>query len=142
MEKSTTYQFRVMPSNNPKSYMTLDSDPQRRCEKNIVYTISEDLFSGANVKFRIRRKAREFATGKTFVVIYNNNNRQECLYFFNLYLKKPSYLPSQIRPILYLTRCIGSNTSKKHFSKIYNYIISHYEELYALELGDVIEVAI
>ena len=73
MEGSANYQFRILPS-NPNSYMTLDSEPQRRSEAYLVYTITEDVFTGTNIKFRIRHRAKEFARnwiGKVFAVIYN-----------------------------------------------------------------------
>ena len=141
MEGRANYQFRILPS-NPNSYMTLDSEPQRRSEAYLVYTITEDVFAETNIKFRIRHRAKEFAEnwiGKVFAVIYKNDENQECLYFGKLFIKKREYPTPHIQPVLYLVRCVGSNISKKHFSKVSDYILSHYEEIFELELGNVIE---
>ena len=141
MEERANYQFRILPS-NPNSYMTLDSEPQRRSEAYLVYTITEDVFAETNIKFRIRHRAKEFAgnwIGKVFAVIYKNDENQECLYFGKLFIKKREYPTPHIQPVLYLIRCVGSNISKKHFSKVSDYILSHYEEISELELGNVIE---
>ena len=141
MEGRANYQFRILPS-NPKSYITLDSEPQRRSEAFLVYTITEDVFAGADIKFRIRQRAREFSDhwiGKVFAVIYKNDENQECLYFGKLIIKKRKYPAPHIQPVLYLARCVGSNISKKHFKKVSNYILTHYEAISELELGDVIE---
>ena len=141
MEGRANYQFRILPS-NPNSYMTLDSEPQRRSEAYLVYTITEDVFTGTNIKFRIRHRAKEFARnwiGKVFAVIYKNDENQECLYFGKLFIKEREYPTPHIQPVLYLVRCVGSNTSKKHFSKVSDYILSHYEEISELELSNVIE---
>lgn len=140
MEGRANYQFRLLPS-NPKSYMTLDSEPQRRSEAFLVYTITEDVFAGADIKFRIRQRAREFAAGRigdTFAVIYNNGENQQCLYFGKLFIKEHKYPKPHVQPVLYLTRCVGSTFSKKHFKRVSKYILSHYEEISGLELGDVI----
>lgn len=143
MERSANYQIRVLPP-NPNSYMTLDSEPKRRSEANLVYTITEDVFAGTDIKFRIRHRAKIFAgnwwIGKVFAVIYKNDENQECLYFGNLMLKERTWRTPPIQPVLYLTRCVGSRISKKHFSKVSEYIISHYKEISELELGNVIEV--
>ena len=141
MEGSSNYQFRVLPS-NPKSYMLLDSEPQRRSEANLVYTITEDLFVGTKIRFRIRQRAKEFAEkwiGEVFAVTYKNDENQECLYFGKLFVKARQYPSQHIQPVLYLTRCVGSNISKKHFKKVSDYILSHYEEISELEPGNVIE---
>lgn len=141
MERIANYQFRILPS-NPNSYMTLDSEPERKSEANIVYTITEDVFDGADIKFRIRHRAKEFSgnwLGKVFAVIYKNDKNQECLYFGKLIIKERTWPKPHIQPVLYLTRCVGSNISKKHFSKVSKYILSHYQEISELELGNVIE---
>ena len=142
MERNAKYQFRVLPS-DPNSYMTLDAEPKRKSEANLVYTITEDVFAGIDIKFRIRHRAKEFARsrgrGKVFAVIYKNDENHECLYFGNLNIKERDFLKPHTQPVLYLTRCVGSNISKKHFSKVSKYILAHYKDIYELELGNVIE---
>ena len=145
MERNANYQFRVLPS-DLNSYMTLDAEPNRASETNLVYTFTEDVFAGINIKFRIRYRAKEFVRkreiGKVFAVIYKNDENHECLYFGKLNIKESDFLNPYTHPVLYLTRCVGSNISKKHFSKVSEYILAYYKEIYELELGDVIEAKI
>ena len=142
MEGKTEYQIRVLPS-NPREYITLDSNPQRDCEAYLVYTIDKDIFTGVNVKFRIRQRAKEFVEvrfGKLFAVLCKHGDKQECLYFGRLFVKNHRYPELHKQPVLRLVRCVGTYKSKHHFKKVYDYIFSHYDEVSKLELGEVIEM--
>ena len=143
MEEKATYQIRVLP---PDSCMILDFNPKRKCEQGIVYTIYQDVFGVADVRFRIRERARNLVErwtrfgGKTLAVIYMADNQQTCLYFGRLVVKEQHYPNWHIQPILTLVRCVGTNVSKKHFNKVSQYILSHYEDISSLGLDDVMEV--
>ena len=70
-----------------------------------------------------------------------NDENKECLYFGELELRvEDNCSKKSIRPVLYLTRCVGRKTSKKHWSKVYNYIISHYEEIFYLRDNDILSL--
>lgn len=136
MRKRAEYQVRILPS-DVGSYITSDSDPELRCEKNIIYKIPESIFPGIHTEFRVRKRAKEFAQmcmGKVFAVIYMDDRNKECLYFGNLILSK-----QHTDPILYLTRCVGSTVSKRHWSKVRDYIFLHYKEIYNLETDNVLK---
>lgn len=143
MERAKEYQFRNLPSDF-KAHLAIDSEPKRKSEANLVYKIPEKLFRGINGKLRVRKRAKEFInmrSGKLFAVVSVNDENQECLYFGEISLRvEEDYPKKQIKPILYLTRCVGSKTSKKHWSKVYNYIMSHYEEIYNLRDNDILSL--
>lgn len=137
MEGKANYQFRVLPM-NPKKYMFLDSEPQRKCEEDLVYKM-EDVFVGEGINFRIRERARRFTEywkGSIFAVICNN----QCMYFGKLFIIQRDYPSPHVKPVLYMVRCVGKTTSKKHFSKVTDYVLSHYKEISKLVPDDVIEV--
>ncbi len=140
------YQFIVLPP-YPKEYMTLDYEPQRKSEAGIVYTIPKGIFAGDDIKFRIRKKARDFTTiwwegGKIFAVICKSDKGRECLYFGKLVLYDRNYPEPHVQPSLYLSRCVGSRGSKMHFDKVSEYVLEHYKEILNLELGEVFEANI
>lgn len=145
MERKTEYQIRVLPPDF-NSCITIDSEPKRMCEANLVYKIPEKTFDGINVKLRIRKRAKDFINmwyGKLFAVIYIDDENQECLYFGKLFFIERDYPKEHTQqPILYLTRCVGSTISKKHWSKVEDYIFSHCEEIYNLEAGDVLKYVV
>ena len=132
MERIAEYEIRVLPS-NPKSYITLDSNPLRRCEANLVYQIPENTFKGIECKLRIRKKAKEFVDAgyrtrntKTFVVLLKQSNTYQLLYVGKVYLLTDG------RKLLYLSRCVGSVVSKHHFQRVTKKIFEHFNIVFNL----------
>lgn len=140
MERKKEYQIRVLPPDS-RDYITLDSEPRRKSQANIIYKIEPNVFEGINEKMQTRKRARDFANlnrdaGKTFAVILIDEDTPECLYFCHLYEIEREYPKPHTQYVMYLTRCTGVTTSKKHWKKVNNYILSHAEDILMLEVGD------
>ena len=137
MKARAEYEIRILPS-DPNSYITLDSDPLRKCEANIVYKIPENTFRGINCKLRIRKKAKDFIrtinSVNTFAVILKRDESYQLLYVGKLYMH------SNNKPLLYLSRCVGSNTSKHHFTRVCSYIYFYYAYILHLQKKQVLSL--
>ena len=137
MKARAEYEIRILPS-DPNSYVTLDSDPIRKCEANIVYKIPENTFRGINCKLRIRKKAKDFARKingiNTFAVILKKDETYQLLYVGKIYMH------SNNKPILYLSRCVGSNISKHHFTRVRSYIYLYYAYILHLQQKQVLSL--